>query len=176
MTSIKRPVEATWTGIIERLLRATGLGTGSDSTPVRRTSRKRMQRVQEWPLPGQKLLHGQGNAEPGTLVYLGKFLSDAGTGRPLHGKQIAFDGPGIDVSLDGPGMNEFSTWLLKGCQRSEFSRNRQAGFLGKLTFRSLKRLISFLDLSFGNRPCPLILAGPIRTAGMDQEDFNRVLP
>src|ERR1700722_9685056 len=117
---------------------------------------------------GERLRHG----EPGGPINLGEVLGLAGLGRPLHGKQVAFDEGSVYVLFQGPGGDQLAAGLPELAQRQEVAVDGNAGFFLKLALGGYEGVLVFGVFAFGERPCAIVFPGPKGTAGVDEEDLK----
>ena len=70
-------------------------------------------------------------------------------------------------------MYDLAAGLLERLQRDEVSRRREARFFRELTLGGVQRILTRLELAFGNRPDAVVFAGPERATGMDEKYLKR---
>lgn len=57
-------------------------------------------------------MFGGGGVEPGGAVDLGEGGGFAAAGRPFHFEGVAVDRVGVDVGIDGPGVDDLAALLF----------------------------------------------------------------
>jgi len=70
-------------------------------------------------------------------------------------------------------VHHLPTRLLERFERDEVSRRREARFFRELTLGGVQRILTRLELAFGNRPDAVVFAGPERATGMDEKYLKR---
>jgi hypothetical protein len=112
------------------------------------------------------------NRKPSAPVNLGELLRLAGLGRPLHGKEVAFNEGGVDTLFQGPGGDQLAAGLAQLSQRQEIAIDGDAGFFLKLSLGGQQGVLGFGVFTFGERPCADVLPGPKGTAGVNEEELE----
>ena len=72
-------------------------------------------------------------------------------------------------------MYDLAGLLFHGAERDIGRRRDDAGFFAELALRGIEQVLAFVNDAFGNRPCAGVAARPERSAGMGEEDLERLV-
>src|SRR6185437_1508047 len=92
--------------------------------------------------------------------------------RPFNFTVVADQHGWITVTFERPCGDELPAGLADRAKLNEFAFHCESRFLSELASRCIERTLVRLVLAFRNRPRAEILLHPIRTSGMNQENFN----
>src|SRR5205814_3897667 len=109
-------------------------------------------------------------------VDLGKHLAATGLWRPFEIERDAGERREIEVRLEREGVDDLAALLAHRRKRGERTVCDKPGLLGELAQRGREQLGTGLDEAFGDRPGAIILACPVRTARMREQNFERWPP
>src|SRR2546422_4385211 len=69
-------------------------------------------------------------------------------------------------------MHDFAAWLLERLQRDEISGRREARFFCEFALGGVQRIFALYELTFRNRPGPIVLLRPERPTRMHQKNLE----
>src|SRR3954453_14363692 len=118
-------------------------------------------------------------SEPCHAVELGKDLAATTSWRPLHLELVRVGVGWVQVTLDGPGVDDLAALLddrAEGNRRSPVrlrGGRRQPGLLGELAAGHREEVsIHAVRLTLRDGPVTLVAAGEERPAGMTEEELG----
>src|ERR1700739_2449369 len=109
--------------------------------------------------------------KPADPIDLGEFPHRARALWPLQLESVAICVSDLEVALDGEGGDHLAAGLFQRTEvDSRAGRHRQPELLENLALCGRPRIVPVGVLALGNRPGPVVLAGPKRTTGMRYQD------
>jgi hypothetical protein len=92
--------------------------------------------------------------------------------RPLHLERVAPDRLRIAVSFERPSVHSLAPAEPNRTQRQERPAGRQRGFLSKLAHRRLEQRLTWVDLTLGYAPSPVVSMPPERPTRVHEQHLE----
>ena len=125
---------------------------GRSSARLTLSENRLLELVNELRLPGDNSLSRLGGIKPFRAVNLRKRLHLSGFRRPFELETVAHQHPGVAVSFEGPGGDQFSARLFQCSEREKRLAGLKAGFLSKFALRRFERIVGFFVFALWYRP------------------------
>src|ERR1700694_5106330 len=137
-----------------------------------RFARKFSEPVEKRPLAFQNFRVSGRQVEPLGAINFREYLNFSALGRPFDFETVACYRGNVEIAFDRESNHPLAAALTNLAKRFKRPGDSSAGFFRKFPTGGDGGILACVDFAFRDRPGAFILAAPVRSARMHQQDFK----